>query len=232
MSAQLILPMGVDERPGLDNFNDRPNKSLLTLLKAQLKQRSTGQISIYAGVYIWGEPSAGKSHLLVALAQWVKQNAGKTVWLEPEHIWVPRSGGALNRVYLLDDVEGFLAGASAERALLTLMERIKQQNSMLLISAGQAVNGLGIGLPDLSSRLQAMQCFALQALPEQDKREVLRQRARQRGILLSDEVLNWLFTHTVRDLGVLLDLLERIDVQSLSQKRKVTVPLIKSILGE
>jgi DnaA family protein len=75
-----------------------------------------------------------------------------------------------------------------------------------------------------------MDGFELLALRDDDKREVLRQRANQRGILLGDDVLNWLFTHTARDLGMLLNLLERMDVHSLSQKRKVTIPLIKSIL--
>jgi DnaA family protein len=232
MAAQLILPMGVDDRLGFDNFIDSPNKKLLAFLKMQLKQRSAGRVSSYEGVFIWGEPDSGKSHLLAALAQWVKQNDGKTVWLDAERGWMPRSGNGLNRVYLLDDVEGFTRDAAAERDFLTLIERIKQQNSMLLITAGMPVKSLKVGLPDLSSRLQAMECFELLALSEKDKREVLRQRASQRGILLSDEVLNWLFTHTARELGALLDLLERIDVQSLSQKRKVTIPLIKSILEE
>ena len=131
---------------------------------------------------------------------------------------------------MLDDVETFISDSAAERQFLTLIERIKQQNAMLLITARQAVKGLKIGLPDLSSRLQAMDGFELLALRDDEKREVLHQRANQRGILLGDDVLNWLFTHTARDLGMLLNLLERMDVHSLSQKRKVTIPLIKSIL--
>lgn len=232
MAAQLILPIGVDEIPGLDNFVTGSNANLLASLKQQLALRATGQQDSYVGIIIHGVRGAGKTHLIEAMSQWVKQHAGKTVWLEPGHPWIPRSGGALNRVYLLDDVEGFVIDAAAERDFLTLLERIKQQKSMLLMMAEQPVKQLGISLADLSSRLQAMECFELLALGESEKREVLRQRARQRGILLSDDVLNWLFTHTARELGVLLDLLERVDVQSLSQQRKVTIPLIKSILEE
>ena len=230
MTAQLILPMGLDDSFGIDNFVDTPNRALLTHLKRQLSQRAHGEFESYSGVYIWGEAGSGKSHLLAAMSQWVKQNAGKTVWLEFGHIWVPRSGGALSRVYLLDDAESFITKSAAEQDFLTLIERIKQQNAMLLMTARRPVKKLGIALDDLSSRLQAMEFFELQALGEQEKREVLRQRAHQRGIVLSEEVLNWLFTHTARDLGLLLDLLERIDVQSLSQKRRVTIPFIKSIL--
>jgi DnaA family protein len=231
MTAQLILPIGVDDVSGIDNFVDTPNSTLLAYLKRQLSQRASGKFDSYSGVYIWGEAGSGKSHLLAAMSQWVKQNSGKTVWLEAGHTWVPRSGGALSRVYLLDDVESFITEPAAERDFLTLIERIKQQNAMLLLTAGRPVKKLEIALDDLSSRLQAMECFELQALEESAKREVLRQRAHRRGIVLSEEVLNWLFIHTARDLGMLLDLLERIDVQSLSQQRKVTIPLIKSILN-
>ncbi len=230
MAAQLILPIGVDDVSGIDNFVDTPNSTLLAYLKRQLSQRANGEFDSYSGVYLWGEAGSGKSHLLAAMSQWVKQNSGKTVWLEAGHTWVPRSGGALSRVYLLDDVESFITEPTAERDFLTLIERIKQQNAMLLLTAERPVKKLEIALDDLSSRLGALECFELLALREQEKREVLRQRAHQRGIVLSEEVLNWLFTHTARDLGMLLDFLEQIDVQSLSQKRRVTIPLIKSIL--
>jgi DnaA family protein len=231
MAAQLILPMGVDDSPGLDNFLDTPNKNLLAFLKQQLQQRVSGQPTSYAGIFIWGESSSGKSHLISALSQWVKQNGGKTLYLEPASPEI--KAGKENpsgRIYMFDDVETFISDSAAERQFLTLLERIKQQNAMLLITARRAVKGLKIGLPDLSSRLQAMDGFELLALRDDEKREVLRQRANQRGILLGDDVLNWLFTHTARDLGMLLNLLERMDVRSLSQKRKVTIPLIKSIL--
>ena len=230
MPAQLILPMGVEDTPGIDNFIDAPNKALLIHLKQQLQLRAAGRCDSYAGTFIWGASAAGKSHLLSAMSQWVRKNAGKIVWLEANHIWTPRGGGALNRIYLLDDVESFISDPVAERELLTLIERIKQQKSMLLMTAGWPVKRLDITLADLSSRLQAMESFELLALGEQEKRTVLRQRARQRGILLEDGVLNWLFTHTSRELSVLLDLLDRVDVQSLSQQRKVTIPLIKSIV--
>ena len=231
MAAQLILPMGVDDSLGLDNFLDTPNKNLLAFLKQQLQQRVSGQLTAYAGIFIWGEPSSGKSHLISALSQWVKQNGGKALYLEPAGSEIKAGKENLSgRIYLLDDVETFISDSAAERQFLTLIERIKQQNAMLLITARQAVKGLKIGLPDLSSRLQAMDGFELLALRDDEKREVLHQRANQRGILLGDDVLNWLFTHTARDLGMLLNLLERMDVHSLSQKRKVTIPLIKSIL--
>ena len=233
MAAQLILPIGVEDSPDLDNFIDTPNKNLLAFLKQRLEQRIAGQPGSYTGVFIWGEPSSGKSHLLLALSKWVEKNGGAARIVVPEATAMEKGeNDQRDQIYLLDDVESFISDAGAERDLLTLIEGIKQQNATLLITARHAVSGQTIELPDLSSRLLAMDSFECLVLQDEDKRKVLLQRAAQRGIILSDEVLNWLFTHTARDLRVLLELLERMDVHSLSQQRKVTIPLIKSILAE
>jgi len=45
-------------------------------------------------------------------------------------------------------------------------------------------------------------------------------------------VLDHLLTHFSRDLGSLMDLLQRLDRFSLAQGRAVTVPLLKKMLAE
>ena len=179
-----------------------------------------------------GETSAAKSHLLSALAQWLQQCDGEAVLyktmadLKRTIDWDHQ-----NRVYMLDDLEGFCSRPDDERELMSFIERLKQNNASLVISAGAAVGSLDIGLPDLRSRLRAMEGFELKSLDEFQRREVVRARASQLGIILTEDVLKWLFDHTDRELGVMLDLLEQIDLLSLAEKRRVTIPLIKSLLA-
>ena len=233
MTEQLVLPMGVDDAPSLDNFLDTPNRDLMAYLKQQLLKRASGHLDAFTGILVYGDPGSGKSHLDAALVEWVAECRGEALRLNSlkdlkrVSVLVER-----NQVYLLDDLEAFLGDALTERELLTFIERLKQHKAGLVMFARRSVNGLGVRLADLRSRLQAMESFELCALDENEKRLVLSRRARQRGILLSEEVLNWLFTHTGRELGTLFDLLERIDVLSLAEKRRVTIPLIKSMLGE
>ena len=229
--AQLILPMGVDDTPGLNNFLDTPNRKLLQYLLEMLSMHAAGSAEQWSALYIWGERSAGKSHLLSALAERVRQVGGRVARVETELDELNANEfGHRAGIYLLDDVELLLGDAAGERALLTMLESLRQSNVMLVVTGGRSVATLNMALPDLASRLQAFQQFQLLALDDEEKREVLRQRANQRGIVLSEEVLNWLFTHTGRELGMLLELLERIDTFSLEHKRKVTIPLIRSIL--
>jgi DnaA family protein len=100
----------------------------------------------------------------------------------------------------------------------------------MLFSAAAAPGQLGIGLPDLVSRLSACAQAALKPLADADRREALRQRAQARGLVLDDAVLDWLFARTQRDLGSLTALLERLDRESLAAQRRITVPFLRKLL--
>ena len=234
VSAQLILPIGTDERHRFENFIDAANPRLLPYLHSVLERRTKGEGASceYAGMVLWGEPGAGKSHLLSAAACYREQQGKAVILLKPEsrisHA-APEGQGA--PVYLLDDLSAFVGHDRLERDFLTLLEAVKRQNALLIMTSRPAVKGLPISLADLFSRLQALDSFEVHALEEPQKRELIRQRAYQKGFVLSDDVLNWLFTHMSRDLQVLLDLLEQIDSHSLSQQRRVTIPLIKAMLS-
>lgn len=229
MAIQLTLPIDIDEQRSFDDFIDLPNRQLIEHLKFKLLQRKSKPDSQYYAVIVWGESSSGKTHLMIALTNLFKQQGGAVQWLRPG--LDRRSDRDQARlIYVLDDIEQFVQTSVDRQALLTVIEEIKQQNGLLLITAKHAISGLNIGLADLSSRLQALDSFELLALDEAEKRLVLKQRAHQRGIVLSNEVINWLFTHTPRDLGKLFQILDQVDAVSLAQHRKVTIALIKSII--
>jgi len=113
-----------------------------------------------------------------------------------------------------------------------LYNRCKMDKSTLLFSAAAGPSQLGIGLPDLVSRLSACAQATLKPLPDADRREALRQRAQARGLVLDDAVLDWLFARTQRDLGSLTALLERLDRESLAAQRRITVPFLRQLLQD
>lgn len=230
--TQLTLPIEIDDKRNFDNYVEGSNARLIEHLKDQLDLRlNTTKEHSYSGIILWGAESVGKTHLLSALAQQATNSGQKILWLQADLLKQgPVENVIAKQIYLLDDLENFIVDSEAEQSLLGLIERTKQAQALLLITTKQSLNRVAISLEDLSSRLKALDNFELIGLDEAQKREVLQQRALQRGIILSDEVVSWLFTHTSRDLALLLNLLAQIDTASLAQKRKVTIPLIKSIL--
>jgi len=74
--------------------------------------------------------------------------------------------------------------------------------------------------------------FAVQPLGEAETRAVLRRDADQRGIFLSDEVMDYVLTRFPRDLSHLMRLLDRLDEFGLAHGRRITVPLVRQMLAE
>jgi DnaA-homolog protein len=59
---------------------------------------------------------------------------------------------------------------------------------------------------------------------------VLRHAADERGVMLSDDVLDYVLNRFSRDLGSLMELLVQLDGYALRTQRAVTIPLIRSML--
>ena len=87
-------------------------------------------------------------------------------------------------------------------------------------------------LDDFRSRLQWGLLLQLPAIDDADIRQILRIRAGLLGIELSDEVISFLMTRQARDLAQQVASLQHLDGVSLSQQRKITIPLVKQALRE
>jgi DnaA family protein len=84
---------------------------------------------------------------------------------------------------------------------------------------------------DLRTRLGWGLVFHLAPLPDEGKAAVLKHAARERGIMLADDVPAYLLTHFRRDMPSLMALLDALDRFSLEQKRAVTLPLLRTMLA-
>jgi DnaA family protein len=83
---------------------------------------------------------------------------------------------------------------------------------------------------DLRTRLGWGHIFQLQVLSETERRAVLRQQADERGVFLSDEVMDFMLNRFSRDLSSLIQLLDQLDGYALQTQRAITIPLLKAML--
>ena len=132
----------------------------------------------------------------------------------------------------MDDLQAVAGDAAWEQQLFGLYNECLARGTRLLVAAPAPGVEVGIALPDLRSRLAAMPHFALRPLDEAQQREALKLRAAQRGIELPDETLRYLQRRFARDMGRLHELLDRLDLASLQEQRRLTVPFIRQVLGE
>ncbi|MEC9192394.1 MAG: DnaA regulatory inactivator Hda, partial [Pseudomonadota bacterium] len=71
----------------------------------------------------------------------------------------------------------------------------------------------------------------LQSADDGFKKQILQYRANLRGISLSDQVCDYILQRSERSLAGLIAVLERLDSESLQRQRRLTVPLVKDVMG-
>ena len=113
-----------------------------------------------------------------------------------------------------------------------MINRCRDGEFRLLFSLSNKPAALATRLDDFRSRLQWGLLLRLPRSSDAEIRSILRRRARLLGIDLSDELITYLMNHHARDLGEQINLLRRLDGISLSEQRRVTIPLVKQALRE
>lgn len=239
MIPQLPLALRWPRRQRFEHFHAGANAPALAAVRLLALDPSA------PWVYLHGAHGSGRSHLLLAACQAASTGQGspdgavmparRVQYLPLATLGDPAAalrGVAGSELLALDDLGAIAGNHDAEHALFDLYNRSRAEGHALLFAAAATPTELGIALPDLRSRLGACTRFALKPLDDGERRTVLKAQAAARGIELDDSVLDWLFTRYARDLGALLDLLDKLDVASLAAQRRITIPFLRSVLRE
>lgn len=225
---QIPLEIGPVPLHTFDGFVPGANAAALAHLRTMSAQRSGTPAQAPAPVYLWGPRGSGKTHLLCALAEAAQIQGQRAAWFDPARA-LPWHFDEQCAWLLLDDCDAF--DEAQQQAAFALF--IEASTHGVQVAAAGAVPPIDLRLrDDLRTRLGWGHVFALEPLAEADARAALRREADRRGIFLSDEVMAYLLTRFSRDLQHLMALLVRLDEFSLSQRRTVTVPLLKQMFEQ
>lgn len=227
MTAQLPLSLRWPRRQRFEHFHAGANAVAVAAVRKLATEKGAPWL------YLSGPLGGGKSHLLLAACQ-AANEAGRTVQYLPLKTLKDRASairGVAGSAFLaLDDLDALAGERDAEHALFDLYNRSRAEGAALLFAAESTPLQLPLVIPDLRSRLSACTQFALKPLDDAERRDVLKHQAASRGITLDDAVLDWLFARYARDIGALLDLLDRLDQASLAAQRRITVPFLRAFL--
>ena len=199
---QLLLDIAPSPAPTLDNFVPGRNAEVLHTLR----QVVAGSAE-FRFVMLWGAEGSGKSHLLQASANLAHQHG----------------------VHLLtsDDVQNLDETSQIE--LFNTYNRLRDGGGALIAAGNDAPNRMGLR-DDLSTRLSWGLVYQLHPLDDSEKSHALKAHATERGIKLSEEVIEYCQRHLRRDLPTLMATLDALDKWSLTEKKPVTVPSLKRLL--
>lgn len=241
---QLTFRLSLDDEATFDNFYIKAANSRSAALIQYLRQAVSqfGEHQNHAGsgtvlrdfIWLFGAQGAGCSHLLQAVCHELDTLGRQAFYLDfsvqagltPEVL----QGLESVSVLCLDSIELLQGNAQWELELFNLYNRMAELQTPLIVAAKSSPKQLVFNLADLNSRMQSAAVFQLDTLSDEDKASALKLRAQRRGFELADEVAAYLVSRSERSMSSLFDVLQKLDQHSLETRRKVTLPLLKTLM--
>ena len=226
---QLPLALQLPDTAAFANFVPGPNGACVQALRRAAVKGAA------RGIYLYAVAGSGRSHLLQAACREARGHGRSAAYVPlaaPEVAPALLEGLEGLDLLCLDDLDAVAGSPAWEQALFRLYEGLQEQGGTWVAAGPGTPAALGLCLPDLASRLAWGSIFRLRPLDDDDRREVLRQRARLRGVELPPETARYLLHHFARDLPALCRYLDRLDRASLAAARgRLTIPFVKRVLA-
>ena len=223
---QIALDIGLATGPTLKNFFAGPNQAALQHLQLWVGNDKRSPVP----TYVWGEGGSGKTHLLRAAQAALRDQGCPVGWMDASVV-EPSGFDESWRVVILDDVHLYTAVQQHAAFNWFVNATTPSDGQQRWVLAAGSVPPSDLALrEDLRTRLGWGHIFQLQVLSETERRAVLRQQADDRGVFLSDEVMDFMLNRFSRDLSSLIQLLDQLDGYALQTQRAITIPLIKAML--
>lgn len=219
---QLLLDLGTDKPQRLDTFVTGKNDELVQRLRYFSDRETTTKNDRF--IYLWGEPGAGKTHLLQALAA-----APVARYIEAASHVDAFQFAPETTLYLIDDCQTL--SPDLQIAAFNLYNQVREHDASLVVAGAMPPAALQLR-EDLRTRLGWGLIYQVQGLTDDEKIAALNHAADARGLVLPPGVLPYLLTHFRRDMRSLSAMLDALDRYSLETQRPITLPLLRSLLQQ
>lgn len=219
MTRQLVFELGHRPASGREDFLVGPSNEVAVAL-----------IDAWPGwpdnvVALSGPSGSGKTHLAE-----VWRTASDATSLSPEGLAdadIPVL--VARRAIILEDLATL--PPEGERALFHLINLTRAEGAFFLITSAEPLARLPLKLPDLVSRLKAVQQAALGAPDDALLTGILVKLFADRQLRVPPVVVTYLASRIERSVAAARRIVAEIDRASLSGKRPITVPLAAEILA-
>jgi len=199
----------------------------------------------YNTLYIYGDRSLGKTHLLMAIGNYVSENfPGKKIifingrefvqkFAEENSLEITKN---INRLlesdyFLLDDVDRISGKPLAQEKLYHIYNTLREKNKISIFTGRDRPGQLSSIEPYLKSRFQWGMTAEIKPIDDETTAKIIAKLAQDVGLSIPPKIINYLLTHIPRDFSSIKSAVNKINQESFAQKRKVTLPLAKAALN-
>ncbi|PCI32760.1 MAG: DNA replication protein [Alphaproteobacteria bacterium] len=172
---------------------------------------------------LYGTPGCGKTHL--------------------SHVWQHKSGARLVDLatvnlpgnacsLIIENVDVILEDPGMQEKLFHLYNWQKEKGGTLMLTADKHPKHWQLDLPDLRSRMLASMAIEIGPPDDDLLAAVIVKQFMDRQIMVPLEVVTYLMARIERSFEAARDIVAKIDQLALSQKRKITIPLVRHLLDD
>ena len=199
----------------------------------------------YQTLFLTGDQGMGKTHLLIAIGNHIAQTLpGKNVLYIhcPDFIKLIESDSSEtaqnplppfeNLDYLLiDDVDQIAGHHTSQEKLYLIYNSIFERGGKIIFTGRTSLHDLPDTENYLKSRFKWGMTAEIQAMDDATSARLFEKLGRDMGVEVPEKTITYLLKRIPRDFPSIKDAVTRINEESLKQKKKVSLPLVKTALS-
>jgi len=205
----------------------------------------SGKVVPYASLYLSGASGLGKTHLLMSIDNHLAETGSDTKALYVhcrdliESLDRGESGlpgnlgtsGSEIDFLLLDDIDLITGHPAAQETLYRIYNQTLEQGGKMVFAGRTPADQLEKTESFLTSRFKWGMTAELLPMDDDATSKLIQKLAEDLGLDIPDKITTFLLNRIARDFQSVKHAVTRINEESLRQKHKVTLPLIKTALG-
>ncbi len=133
---------------------------------------------------------------------------------------------------LIDGVDLWIGDRSSETVIFHLYNMFKEQGRSMLLTMRTTPASLEFSIPDLASRLRAAPVAMIHPPEDEFLAALLVKQFYDRQLQVGADVIRYVLPRMERSFAAVRDLVERADALALSEKRPVSVALMRHVLED
>ena len=220
---QLIFPWSIKNKASFEHYYFEDIN--LSLKDALLK---------HDDLFIYGISGTGKSFLLQSMCNHIALAKKLSLYIPLNEVIKhgPEFLDSLEELDLIciDEIDLIARNKEWEIAIFNLINNCLISRCRLIFSSQLNPSTIEFSLIDLFSRIKKIDHMELFPITNNNHETAIRFITKTKSLNLGDNEINYLMTHSKRNISNLIEILEKLDKLSLELKRKITIPLIKEVI--
>ena len=223
---QLIFNFELNQKAGLNHFYFQSER-LVSLFDLENFSQLPKEL------LLMGLPGTGKSYLTQAILNDATSKEIKATYLPMQAILKTEvtsfDGYEQFELVIIDGLEHLSSKQDWQTIVFNFLNLAYESHCKVILTAAVNIPELNF-FPDLHSRLMRMEMESLTPLQNDALRQAIAYVCESYDITISSKEVEYLLKRYQRDIGSIMTAIHSLDALSASEKRRITVPLIKEFL--